>query len=104
MELAEYQMKQGIAEKQAYHNFGKHCGLQAYRKLASLLEQNLEKGTSGLSVRLFEEMRQAFEERKSFAIRKGEEATTKLLLPMFLMLAIVLVICIVPAVMSFQGI
>ena len=35
---------------------------------------------------------QAFEERKAQAKRLGEEAGTKLLLPMFLMLAVVLVI------------
>ena len=43
---------------------------------------------------------QAFEERKATAKRLGEEAGTKLLLPMFLMLAIVLVIVIVPAFFS----
>ena len=45
---------------------------------------------------------QAFEERKARAKRLGEEAGTKLLLPMFLMLAIVLVIVIVPAFLSVQ--
>ena len=45
---------------------------------------------------------QAFEERKAKARRLGEEAGTKLLLPMFLMLAIVLVIVIVPAFLSVQ--
>ena len=45
---------------------------------------------------------QAFEERKAQAKRLGEEAGTKLLLPMFLMLAMVLVIVIVPAFLTLQ--
>jgi len=45
---------------------------------------------------------QAFEERKAQAKRLGEEAGTKLLLPMFLMLAVVLVIVIVPAFLTLQ--
>ncbi len=45
---------------------------------------------------------QAFEERKARAKRLGEEAGTKLLAPMFLMLAVVLVIVIVPAFLSIQ--
>ena len=45
---------------------------------------------------------QAFEERKARAKRLGEEAGTKLLLPMFLMLAVVLIIVIVPAFLTMQ--
>lgn len=43
----------------------------------------------------------ALEERKNMALRLGEEAGTKLLIPMFLMLGIVIVVLIVPAFMSF---
>ena len=43
-----------------------------------------------------------FEERKARARRLGEEAGTKLLLPMFLMLAEVLVIVVVPAFFTVQ--
>ena len=45
---------------------------------------------------------QEIEERKALAKRLGEEAGTKLLLPMFLMLAIVLIIVIIPAFLSVQ--
>ena len=45
-------------------------------------------------------MAEAFLERKNIAKRLGEEAGTKLLLPMFLMLAVVLVIVIGPAFLS----
>jgi len=41
------------------------------------------------------------EERKSLARKLGEEAGTKLLLPMLLMLILVIVILMVPAILSF---
>ena len=41
------------------------------------------------------------EERKSLARKLGEEAGTKLLLPMMLMLILVVVILMVPAVLAF---
>ena len=76
--------------------------VKAYRKLAALLTQNLRKGSKGLSELLRTEADQAFEERKAAAKKRGEEAGTKLLLPMFMMLSMVLLIVIVPAFLSIQ--
>ena len=45
---------------------------------------------------------QSFENRKSTARRLGEEAGTKLLMPMIGMLAVVFVMVMVPAFMSMQ--
>lgn len=42
-------------------------------------------------------MEAAFEQRKNLARRLGEEASTKLLLPLFMMLLIVMVMITVPA-------
>ena len=53
-------------------------------------------------VLLEQEAQNAFEERKHAAKRYGEEAGTKLLFPMMLMLGIVMVILLVPAVLAFQ--
>ena len=66
------------------------------------MSQNLRKGTKGLTELLKLESIQAFEERKAQAKRLGEEAGTKLLLPLFLVLAVVLVIVIVPAFLTLQ--
>ena len=70
-------------------------------KLASLLEQNRRTGIANLRTLLKAEMNAAWEERKNMARRQGEEAGTKLLGPLFLMLIIVMVVIIVPALMSF---
>jgi len=50
---------------------------------------------------LDEEVASAYEERRNLAKRQGEEAATKLLLPLFMMLGIVMVIVAVPAFLSF---
>lgn len=102
MKYTCHEMDSGVTESQSYENFGRRCDIQVYIRFGALLSQNLRKGTKGLSQLLKLESMQAFEERKARAKRLGEEAGTKLLLPMFLMLAIVLVIVIVPAFLSVQ--
>ena len=76
-------------------------GLQQYMKLGSLLEQNRKNGSKNLRDTLKVEMAEAFEQRKHQARRLGEEAGTKLLLPLFMMLSIVMVMIAVPALMEF---
>ena len=96
------EMESGVMESESYERFGRRCGLQEYARLGALLSQNLRKGMKGLGDILRVETIQAFEERKARARRLGEEAGTKLLAPMFLMLSIVLIIVIVPAFLSIQ--
>lgn len=102
MLLTYYEMQSGISEIQAYDRFGKRCKVQQYLKFSALLTQNLKKGAKGLAQMLAVESDLAFESRKNLAKKIGEEAGTKLLIPMFIMLAVVLIIIMVPAFMSFQ--
>lgn len=96
-----YQMHSGTPEGKAYEEFGRRCILQPYLKLAGLLEQNRKTGTKNLRHLLQIEMSDAFEQRKNLARRQGEEAATKLLIPLFLMLGVVMVIVVVPAFLTF---
>lgn len=96
-----FEMEQGIPEAMAYERFGIRCDLMEYRTLATLLIQNLKKGSSRFLPTLEEECRQAFEERKRRALIAGEEAGTKLLVPMVMMLMVVLMIIMVPSFLSF---
>lgn len=95
-----HQLKSGMPEGAAYREFGNRCRLQPYLKLSSLLEQNRRTGTKNLREILQIEMADAFEQRKNLARRLGEEAGTKLLLPLFLMLGIVMAMIMVPAMMT----
>ncbi len=92
-----HEIQEGVGELQAFENFGTRCELSVYRKLSSLIVQNIRKGSEGLQRLLEEEEKEAFEQRKAEARKAGEEAGTKLLLPMGIMLVLVLVILVVPA-------
>lgn len=100
MAYTSREMEGGVAEAECYERFGKRCNVQEYLRLGALLSQNLRKGTKGLNDLLRFEAVQSFEERKAKAKRLGEEAGTKLLMPMFLMLTEVLIIVVVPAFFS----
>lgn len=90
----------GIPETQAYNELGRRCNLHPYIKLGNYLSRNINKGNRNIFELLKEEARDAFEDRKSLARKNGEEAGTRLLGPMIMMLGVVLVIVTVPAFMS----
>lgn len=102
MRITYHQIKDGIGERLAYEQFGERLQLQVYRRLATLLVQNLRKGTAGLSKLLEREMQDALDAQENFTKKRGEELQTKLLLPMMLMLGLVIVIIMIPAVANFQ--
>ena len=102
MYITDCQIKSGISEYKAYEEFGHRCQTREYLKLASLLQTNIKKGTKELKELLYQESYDAFEQRKSLAVKKGEEAATRLLMPMFMLLIVVMIIVMVPAVISFQ--
>ncbi len=98
----DYNIQAGISETKAYEQFGKRCDTREYMKLATLLQTNIKKGTKELSNLLEKEAYDAFEKRKNMARVKGEEATTRLLMPMMLMLITVMMIIMIPAIWSFH--
>lgn len=100
LSLTVNEMKSGISEQQAYNNFGKRCGGNRYRKLMALLNQSITVGSKGILLRLDELLSEAFESRKEYAKKRGEEASTKLLIPMILMLATVMALLMVPGFMG----
>ncbi len=97
---AQARMRCGVPEGQAIMEFGEQCRLQPYRKLSGLLEQNRRTGTKNLTQLLEQEMAAAWEQQKNIARRLGEEAGTKLLLPLLMMLIVVMVIIMVPAMLT----
>lgn len=102
MKKTARQLKSGISEAECYEAYGERCGIPAYRKFGMMLSQNIRKGPKGLLDILTRESAEAFEERISLAKRLGEEAGTKMVIPMFMMLSVVFAIVIVPALFSIQ--
>ena len=95
-------MLDGMGEIAALEDLGQKSESREYRKLAMLLVQNLKKGSKDLISSLEKEENYAYEMRKQRAIRAGEEASTKLLIPMAGMLFIVILILIVPAILQIK--
>ena len=96
------EMNTGVPERSAYERFARRCDTKEYLKLASLLSQNVKKGTTDILKLLEQESQSAFEQHKNLAKKKGEEAGTKLLFPMILMLMTVMAMLMFPAIVSFQ--
>ncbi|MBO4324222.1 MAG: type II secretion system F family protein [Lachnospiraceae bacterium] len=91
----------GVPEETAYEEFGRNCGNIRYLRLSSVLVQNLKKGTGGLVPLLRKEAAEAFADRRERVKQSGEEAGTKLLVPMAGILVLILAIIMIPAFMSF---
>lgn len=91
------ELRSGISESLAYEHLGKRTELQEYIRLTALLSQNLKRGNATLLERLREEAEKSAQERLQESRKMGEEAGTKLLVPMMLMLGVVMVIIMIPA-------
>lgn len=98
-----YEMEGGVSEIEAYRRFGERCGHVKYKTFATLLIQNLQKGSRQMGEMLEKESVEAWDDRKRRAKVLGEAATTKLLVPMMLMLIVVMAIVMLPAGLSFYG-
>lgn len=92
----------GVLEQDAIDAFGKRCKVSTYMKFSALLIQNRKKGNDELLQELKQEASEAFLKRKNDARKLGEEASTKLLLPMMGMLLVVMIVIVLPAFLSFQ--
>lgn len=95
-------IENGKSQQKAYQSFGEKCKLQPYRKLVSLLLSCQQMGNRKLTERLNEEADRVFSERKHMARKLGEEAGTKMLFPMMLMMLLVMGIILIPAVLSLR--
>ena len=93
-------MEKGAPESRAYPEFGRRCGLRCYQRLAAILEQGRKNGDRNLRERLRFEMDEAYEERKNRALRTGQEASTRLMLPLFISFAAIMLIVMAPSLIS----
>ena len=100
MKLVKNKIDNGVSERQAYQEFGKRCGIKEYVQFANIIEQNLSKGSNSMKSQLEAEVYEASKNKIALAKKKAEECSTKLLVPMVMMLIIVMAILIVPAFLN----
>lgn len=87
---------QGTSEMQAYINFGVRCAVPRITKFISMLVQNIRKGSDDLIDFLVYESSRCWAEKKNYAKVQGEKAGNKLMIPIFMIMAGILILIMGP--------
>lgn len=96
MQTAVVDMRNGMAEQDAYHAFGKRCMVPEIKKFASTIVQGVVRGNSELTAALQNQSKEVWILRQHQVKGQSEKAGTKLLLPMGLMFVGILVMILIP--------
>lgn len=104
MQTACHRLENGVAEELVYQQWGQRCGEMRYRRLSFLLASYLRQGNDRLLQMLAQEADSADEDRKNYARKAGEEAGTRLLLPMVMMMIVIMLLVLLPAYLDFGSI
>ncbi len=96
------EIRNGKSETAAYEDFARRCRVREITKFVTLIIQNLRKGNGELVSLLKLQSNECWQLRKNMAKRLGEEASTKLILPLMIMFVGILVIVLLPAVMQLK--
>lgn len=91
------QLNMGQNELICYEAFAAQTEDAAYRRLVTLLSQNLKKGSKELLILLKQERQQILFQQTERIRKRGEEASTRLLFPMLLLLLVAMLFVMVPA-------
>lgn len=91
----------GQPEYLAYEELGERLDVASYKTILRHISQNLRMGTKDLKLLMETEVTIALETKKEGAKRLGEEASTKLIFPMVILLVVVMVLIMTPAFMGF---
>ena len=103
MLVTQREIRDGESPRKAYSRFAKNTDLGCYQRFVRILHQSIQKGNKGVLIMLEKESDDAFKERRLMAKRLGEEASTKMLMPLLLMMGVVIAIVMAPAIISFNG-
>jgi len=101
LKVTKQELDNGRSESVVYEAFGRRIGVLAYRRMASLLTRNVSKGVQDMRSLLLQEAREVMAQDRAKIRQKGEQAGTKLLLPMMGLLVLVFAVLLVPAFQSF---
>lgn len=97
------EIKGGKSEVQAYEDLARRCKSPEIIKFVTIIIQNTKKGSYELAAILRKQAQECWDSRKHYAKKLGEEASTKMLLPMMLMFIAILMIVAAPAIMAMKN-
>lgn len=95
-------LQKGISELKAYEAFGQRCKLPEILRFSAIVIQNIKKGSDLLISAMVQLSKEAMVLREDLARKKGEKASTKLVLPMGIMFIAILIIVITPALITMK--
>lgn len=86
----------GIAEVDALYNFGTRCVTPEIKKFTSMVVQGLEKGNRDLANALRNQTDELWEIKKQNTLKRGELASSKLMIPLMIMFVGILIMVMGP--------
>ena len=86
----------GVAEVDALYNFGNRCVTPEIKKFTAFIVQGLEKGSRDLAVALRNQTDELWELKKQNILKRGELASSKLMIPLMVMFIGILIMVMGP--------
>ncbi len=100
MQLAENRFHNGISFLEAVRGFAQRTGIKEIRQFAAIMRTSWQRGDDRVLIHLKDLHDRSWEIRKNQTRKLSEEADTKLLLPLIMMLLVVMIIVLTPALMT----
>jgi len=86
----------GMAEMDALYSFGNRCVTPDIKKFTSMIVQGLEKGSRDLAIALRNQTDELWELKKQNTLKRGELASSKLMIPLMVMFVGILIMIMGP--------
>lgn len=86
----------GVAEIDALYNFGNRCVTPEIKKFTATVVQGLEKGSRDLAIALRNQTDELWELKKQNILKRGELASSKLMIPLMIMFVGILIMVMGP--------
>jgi tight adherence protein C len=97
-------IRAGVSENEAFSDFAERCKIKQITNFVSILQQNMKLGGSQMLFELRRMGTECWELRKNVAKQLGETASSKLMIPLVLMLLAVVLICVAPVIIEFRSV
>jgi tight adherence protein C len=97
-------IRAGVSENEAFSDFAERCKIKQITNFVSILQQNMKLGGSQMLFELRRMGTECWELRKNVAKQLGETASSKLMIPLVLMLLAVILICVAPVIIEFRSV
>jgi tight adherence protein C len=94
----------GIPESEAFGDFADRCRIKEITHFVSILQQNMRLGGSQMVYELKRMGTECWEMRKNVAKQLGETASSRLMIPLGIMLLAVVLICVAPVLIELGSI